>query len=85
MVKSWRLWLLGNAAAVGFGLLTGWWDVTIQTTLVACVGSAFVMPWIDGSTAKEDGDAQMLNRGVMTKADVAAAENQIPPRCGTGR
>jgi len=48
MTKPWTLWMLGNGAAVMLGLATGWFDVSIQGTLVACGVTAVFMPWMGG-------------------------------------
>lgn len=48
MTRPWGLWLFANAAAVLLGVATGWFDVSIQGTLLACGVTAVFMPVISG-------------------------------------
>lgn len=53
MTRPWGLWLFANGAAVLLGLATGWFDVSIQGTLVACAASSLVLPLM--GTLKKEG------------------------------
>lgn len=48
MARPWQLWLIANGTAALLGLATGWFDVSIQGTLVACGVTAVFMPLMGG-------------------------------------